>query len=412
VTGSTEVTATKPGAEGADRDIRPYRIQVPEADLDDLRGRLARTRWPDELPGIGWDDGVPLGYLKELVDYWRTSYDWREHEARLNELSQFTTPIDGLDLHFVHVRSPEPDALPLIVTHGWPGSIAEFTEIIGPLADPLAHGGDPGDAFHVVAPSIPGFGFSGRPREPGWNLDRITAAFAGLMERLGYRRYGAHGGDFGSLVSPELGRLQPDHVVGVHVNGFLTSPTRDPAQLGALTEEERERLETFRRLRRDRRGYALIQATRPQTLAYALTDSPVGQLAWIVEKFREWSDSAQVPEDAVDRDQMLTNVTLYWLTATAGSSGRLYKETADLSRANEPSTVPTGVAVFPGEPAALAIRRLAERTHDIVHWSEFDRGGHFPAMEVPDLLVGDLRKFFRRFRADVRIDLGKGGRSQ
>jgi pimeloyl-ACP methyl ester carboxylesterase len=325
-------------------------------------------------------------------------YDWRAHEARLNELPQFTTAIDGLNLHFVHARSPEPDALPLIITHGWPGSIVEFTEIIGPLADPRTHGGDPGDAFHVVAPSIPGFGFSGRPRQPGWNLDRITAAFAELMERLGYRRYGAHGGDFGSLASPELGRRYPDRLIGVHVNGFLTLPTRDPVRLAALSEAERERLEASRRFRREQRGYAVIQATRPQTLAYALNDSPVGQLAWIVEKFKEWSDSAQIPEDAVDRDQMLTNVTLYWLTATAGSSGRLYKETADLSGANESSTVPTGVAVFPGEPAALAIRRLVDHTHNIVHWSEFDRGGHFPAMEVPDLLADDLREFFRRLR--------------
>jgi pimeloyl-ACP methyl ester carboxylesterase len=390
--------ASAPRLEGAGTDIKPFRIQVAEADLEDLRDRLARTRWPGELPGVGWDDGVPLAYLKELVEYWRTSYDWRTHEARLNELPQFTTAIDGLDLHFLHVRSPEPDALPLIITHGWPGSIVELTEIIGPLAHPRAHGGDPGDAFHVVAPSIPGFGFSGRPREPGWNLDRITAAFAELMERLGYERYGAHGGDFGSLLSPELGRLYPDHVVGVHVNGFLGGNVRDAAELAALTEAERGRLEALKRQRRDQRGYAVIQATRPRTLAYALTDSPVGQLAWIVEKFKEWTDSTGRPEDAVDRDQMLTNVTLYWLTGTAGSSARLYKETAtDLGRAREPSAVPTGVAVFPGE-LGLSVRRFAERTHNIVHWSELDRGGHFPAMEVPDLLVDDLREFFRRFR--------------
>jgi epoxide hydrolase len=376
-------------------DIRPFRIQVPETDLDDLRTRLARTRWPEALPGVGWDDGVPVAYLKELVEYWRTDYDWREHETRLNEIPQFTTPVDGLDLHFLHMRSPEPDALPLLIAHGWPGSIVEFLEIVGPLADPRAHGGDPADAFHVVAPSIPGFGFSGRPREPGWNVRRITEAFAELMGRLGYRRYGAHGGDFGTLVSPELGRLYPDRVVGVHVNGFLTAPTTD--QLADLNESERQRLEAHRRLRRDDRGYAVVQATRPQTLAYALTDSPVGQLAWIVEKFRAWTDSGERPEDAVDRDQLLTNVTLYWLTETAGSSARLYKETADLSRANEPTTVPTGVAVFPREPL-LTVPRFAERAHNIVHWSEFDRGGHFPAMEVPDLLVDDLRKFFRHFR--------------
>jgi len=401
-------------------EIRPFRIEVSEADLDDLRERLARTRWPEELPGAGWDDGVPLAYLKELAEYWRTAYDWREHEARLNELAQFTTTIDGQEVHFLHVRSPERDALPLIITHGWPGSIVEFTEIVGPLTDPRAHGGDPADAFDVVAPSIPGFGFSGRPRETGWNLDRITAAFAELMDRLGYERYGAHGGDFGSLLSPELGRLHPDRVVGVHVNGFLALPTRDPEQLAALTEAERERVEALRRLRRKLRGYAVTQATRPQSLAYGLTDSPVGQLAWIVEAFKALTDTAGVLEDAVDRDHLLTNVTVYWLTATAGSSARLYKETVndlretvnDHGRANEPSTVPTGAAVFPGDASSLRVRRLVERTHDIVHWSEFDRGGHFPAMEVPDLLVGDLRKFFRRVRTDARMDLDKELRSR
>jgi epoxide hydrolase len=294
--------------------------------------------------------------------------------------------------------------VPLLLTHGWPGSIVEFTKLIAPLTDPRAHGGDPADAFHVVAPSIPGFGFSTPIRETGWNLQRITRAFAALMGRLGYARYGAHGGDFGALLSPELGRQYPDRVLGVHVTGFLTLPPRDPAQLEELTDTERARVEAFEWFRRHQRGYALIQATRPQTLAYGLTDSPVGQLAWIVEKFKDWTDSREHPEDAVDRDQLLTNVTLYWLTGTAGSSARLFKETAgDLARANEPSTVPTGVAVFPRE-VSLAVRRLAERTHNIVHWSEFAGGGHFPAMEVPDLLVDDLRAFFRRLRrGDVHL---------
>ena len=389
-------TATAPPAEGHDCDIRPFRIEVPERDLDDLRERLARTRWPDQLLGLGWDDGVPLGYLRELAEYWRTAYDWRKHETCLNELPQFTTEIDGTTVHFVHARSPEPDALPLLITHGWPGSIVELAEIIGPLSDPRVHGGNPADAFHVVAPSIPGFAFSGPTPDTGWGLRRITEAFAVLMDRLGYERYGSHGGDFGVLLSLELGRLHPGRVVGVHVSGFPTRPTRDPAELAELSEEERQRLEAFTRFWRDGRGYAAIQATRPQTPAYALTDSPVGQLAWIVEKFKEWTDSSERPEDAVDRDQLLTNVTVYWLTRTAGSSARLYKETAtELARSNEPSTVPTGVAVFPGEPF-LPIRRLVERAHDVVHWSELDRGGHFPAMEVPDLLVGDLREFFRR----------------
>lgn len=389
-------TMARPGRAGAD--IRPFRIQIPEADLEDLQARLARTRWPDELPGVGWGYGVPLGYLRELAGYWRTSYDWREHEARLNEFPQSTTAIDGQDLHYLHVRSPEPGALPLILTHGWPSSIVDFMQIIGPLADPRAHGEDPADAFHVVAPSIPGFGFSGPTRDTGWNLHRITNAFAVLMRRLGYERYGAHGGDFGALVSPELGRLDPDRVVGVHTNGLFMPPPRDPAELATLTDSDKARLEAYKRYWRDRHWYAAVQATRPQTLAYALTDSPVGQLAWFVQLFKELTDSSSVPDDAVNRDQLLTNVTVYWLTGTAGSSSRLFKETArDPAGANQPSAVPTGVAVFPRDPL-LALRPLAERTHNIVHWSEFDHGGHFPAMEVPDLLVRDLREFFRQFR--------------
>lgn len=379
-------------------EIQPFRIDIPQDDLDDLRDRLGRIRWPDELPGVGWDYGIPLGYLKELAAYWRDSYDWRKQEARLNEFSQFTTTIDRQNIHFIHVRSPERTALPLILSDGWPGSVVEFTEIIGPLTDPRAHGGDPADAFHVVAPSIPGFGFSGPTRKPGWNLQRITAAYGVLMEPLGYERYGAHGSDFGSLLAPELGRLHPDRVVGVHVNGLLALPPKDGPELNGLTEEDRARLDETRRFRREQRGYALIQATRPQTLAYGLTDSPIGLLAWIVEKFKEWTDSSTVPEEAVDRDQMLTNVMLYWLTGTTGSSSRLFKETArDLLRANEPSEVPTGVAVFPRD-VLLPVRRVAERIHNIVHWSEFDRGGHFAAMEVPELVIGDLRRFFRRIR--------------
>ena len=360
-------TAATPRPGGAGAEIRPYRIHVAEADLDDLRERLARTRWPDELPGVGWGYGVPLDYLRELVDYWRTSYDWREQEARLNEFPQFTTAIDGQELHFLHVRSAEPEALPLILTYGWPSSIVDFIKIIGPLVDPRAQGEDPADAFHVVVPSLPGFGFSGPTRDTGWNLQRITRAFAVLMSRLGYERYGAHGGDFGSLLSPELGRLDPDRIVGVHTNGLFISPPSDPAELAALTADERARLEAYKRFWRDRHWYASVQATRPQTLAYALSDSPVGLLAWFVQLFKELTDSSDVLDDVVDRDQFLTNVTVYWLTGTAGSSARLFKETArDPAGTNEPSAVPTGVAVFPRDPL-LALRPLAERTHNIVH---------------------------------------------
>ena len=388
------MTTTHP----SDTTIRPFRIDVPQADLDDLRDRLRRTRWPDELPGVGWSRGVPLGYLKELAGYWADGYDWRKQEARLNELPQFTTTIDGANVHFLHVRSPQPHALPLLLTHGWPGSIVEFLDVIGPLTDPRAHGGDPADAFHLVIPSIPGYGLSGPTREPGWTTGRVARAWAELMARLGYQRYGAQGGDWGAFVSPELGRVDPDRVIGVHVNaatlGFIPFGPVDPDELATFTDAEKQRLERLNTSTAGPgNGYFEVQATRPQTLAYALTDSPVGQLAWIVEKFKEWTHAAEVPEDAVDRDQLLTNVMLYWLTGTANSSARLYYENLHAGfAAPQPVTVPTGVAVFAED---YAIRRYGERGHNIVQWTEFDRGGHFAAMEAPDLLVGDVRSFFR-----------------
>jgi pimeloyl-ACP methyl ester carboxylesterase len=381
--------------------IQPFTIDIPQAALDDLRDRLARTRWPDELPGVGWSYGVSLGYLKELAEYWRTSYDWRKWEARLNELPQFTTEIDSQNIHFLHVRSPEPDALPLLLTHGWPGSIVEFLEIIGPLSNPRAHGGDPADAFHLVIPSIPGFGFSGPTRKTGWTTDHTAKAWAELMNRLGYAHYGAHGGDWGAFVAPKLGRIAPNHVIGVHVNaatvGFIPYGEVPPDELASFTNAEKGRLERLGHFMSEGNGYFQIQATRPQTLAYGLSDSPVGQLAWIVDKFKEWTyPSAELPEVAVDRDHMLTNVMLYWLTGTAGSSARLYYENMHSGAWGEaPSTTPTGVAVFAED---VAIRRYAEQGNNIVHWSNFERGGHFAAMEAPDLLVGDMRTFFRRFR--------------
>lgn len=388
--------------------LRPFRLAVPQDDLDDLHQRLDRTRWPDELPGVGWAYGVPRDYLRELVRYWRHDYDWRAAEARLNAWPQFTTEIDGARLHFAHIRSPEADATPLIITHGWPGSIVEFTDIVGPLTDPRAHGGDPADAFHLVLPSIPGFGLSGPTRDTGWEFTRVAAAFATLMEHLGYRRYGAQGGDWGGAVSRELGRAHPDRLIGVHLNLLPgSSATTEPTagELAALSPEERERtLASWRRgqdWNREEGGYAAIQATRPQTLAYALTDSPVGQLAWIAEKFRQWTDSGDRPEDAVDRDLLLTDVMLYWLTGTAGSSARIYYERAHADywgRPPEPSVAPTALAVFP-EENFVPLRHVAERTDRIVRWTEFDRGGHFAAMEEPDLLVADVRAFFRALRA-------------
>lgn len=380
-------------------EIRPFRIDIPQADLDDLRDRLSRTRWPEMLEGVGWSYGAPLDYVKELAEYWRTKYDWRKQEARLNEWPQFTTTIDGENVHFLHVRSPEPDAIPLLVTHGWPGSVAEFMRIIGPLTDPKAHGGDRSDALHVVAPSIPGFAFSGPTKQTGWHMRRVADAFAQLMAHLGYGRYLAHGGDWGAGISRELGLRDSEHAAGVHLTMLTTVPTAD--DMSQLTPVEEARIARAMQFRQEGTGYFQEQATKPQTLAYGLADSPAGQLAWIAEKFKEWTDSKDRPEDAVDRDEMLTNISIYWFTNTAGSSARIYYETMHAGGAFGPnpetSATPTGVAVFPRE-IAPSIRRIAERTNNIVHWSEFGRGGHFASMEAPEVLVADLRNFARPFR--------------
>ncbi|MEU9255504.1 epoxide hydrolase family protein [Streptomyces sp. NPDC048270] len=381
--------------------LREFRLDVPQGELDDLGERLGRVRWPDELPGVGWAYGYPLGELRELVEYWRVEYDWRAAEARLNRWPQFTTVIDGARVHFAHLRSPEPGARPLLMTHGWPGSFVEFQRVAGPLTDPRAHGGDPADAFHLVLPSIPGFGLSGPTTEPGWEFKRVARAFGVLMERLGYEAYGVQGGDWGAAISRELGRIRPRNVVGVHLNllpGGGATEAPGAAELAALSPAERERAlaswERYRVWARERQGYADIQATRPQTLAYGLNDSPVGLLAWIGEKFAEWSD----PRCPVDRDQMLTNVALYWLTGTAGSAARIYYERAHADYFGQPpevSRTPTALADFPRDNF-IPLRHIAARTDNIVRWTSYDRGGHFPAMEVPELLVGDVRAFFRQ----------------
>jgi epoxide hydrolase len=381
--------------------MNPFRIDIPQVDLDDLRSRLDRTRWPHELPDVDWDRGVPVAYLSEMAEYWRSIYDWRAAEAKLNQFPQFTTKVDGANVHFLHVRSPEPNAVPLILTHGWPGSVAEFLHVIGPLSDPASHGADPNDAFHLVIPSVPGFGFSGPVSEKGWDIVRVARAWAELMRRLGYDKYLAQGGDLGAFVSLVLAGVDHEHVGGAHVNTFITPPSGDPAELEGLSEADQVRLAQMAEFISERSGYMRIHATRPQTLSYAFTDSPVGQLAWIAEKFMEWTDSDKVPEDAVDRDLLLTNVMIYWLTGTAGSSAQIYYEsapflpTAPVTPSLPPVPVPLGVAVFPRD-FILPIRRLAERSFpNIVHWSEFDRGGHFAAMEEPDLFVDDLRAFAR-----------------
>ncbi|MGC7099589.1 epoxide hydrolase family protein [Amycolatopsis lurida] len=380
--------------------MKPFRIEVPQSDLDDLHERLDRSRWPAEIPGTGWAYGIPGDHVRELARYWRHEYDWRAAEAELNRWPQYTTEIDGATVHFAHLRSPEPDATPLIVTHGWPGSIVEFLDVAGPLTDPRAHGGDPADAFHLVLPTIPGFTLSGPTREPGWEYLRVAAAWGELMERLGYHRYGTQGGDWGSAISRELGRLRPENVIGVHLNLIPGSAqSTEPTETELAGEDGERVLDSWERNKiwmRERQGYADIQSTRPQTLAYGLTDSPVGQLAWIAEKFAEWAD----PRSEVDRDHLLTNVMLYWLTGTAGSSARIYYERAHADyqvRQPAPSATPTALAVFPHENF-LPVRRIAERTNNIVRWTEYDRGGHFAAVEVPDLLVGDIRAFFQELR--------------
>lgn len=377
--------------------ISPFRIEIPQADLDDLYDRLRRTRWPDEPAGIDWDYGVPVSYLRELADYWRTGYDWRAAEARLNAIPQFMTEIDGQPIHFLHVRSTEPNALPLLMTQGWGGSIVEFLDLIGPLSDPRAHGGDPADAFHLIIPSPPGFGFSGPTGETGWTVARVAKAWAELMGRLGYERYVAHGGDFGAMVIRELGLVAPEHLVALHVT-LILSATATPENADPSIEEERRSLEAAARYEYEVSGYAAIQTTRPQLIAYGLTDSPVFLLAWLADLFKNWTDALEVPEDAVDRDALLTNVMIYWLTGTAGSSVRYYKEGVETWGEPEPPlTVPTAVAVFPYDNF-IPVRRLAEQNHSIVRWTEFERGGHFPGMEEPDLLIGDLRDTFRAFR--------------
>ncbi len=394
--------------------IRPFRIDIPQVDLDDLYQRLHRTRWPDEVPGAGWTRGVPLGYLKELAAYWADGFDWRKQEARLNELPQFVTSIDGQDVHFLHVRSPEPSARPLLVIHGWPSSPVEFLKVIEPLTDPAAHGGDPGDAFHLVIPSLPGYGFSTPVRGAGWgNLFRVAGAWAELMGRLGYARYAVQGTDVGAGVAGMLAMVDPGRVAGVHLTGTTAGMAfGPPLALDGLSEVDRARAERFNAYQSDQLGYLHIQATRPQTLAYALNDSPAGQLAWIVEKFHDWTDpAAELPTDAVDRDQLLTGVSVFWFTGSGASSAhatyegmQAWREMA-AQQAEEPGAhaeppggerpgPPTAVAVF---AADTTIRALLDPANTM-HWSEFDRGGHFPAMEAPDLLVEDLRAFFRGLR--------------
>ncbi|RSD25801.1 epoxide hydrolase family protein [Amycolatopsis eburnea] len=377
--------------------ITPFRIDVPQAALDDLRTRLANTRWPDQPSGAGWRLGAPVDYVRELAEYWRTGFDWRAQEARLNAFPQFTTTIDGTNVHFLHVVSPEPAATPVLLTHGWPGSIVEFLDVIGPLTDPRAYGGDPASALTVVVPSIPGYGFSGPTPTPDWGPDRVARAFASLMTSLGYERFGAHGGDWGAIISRELAVQFPERVLGIHVTMLASAVVRTPADLDGLSDQAlgKRSLEKGQAFSASGTGYAMIQATKPQTLAYGLHDSPAGQLAWIAEKFRSFSNTTV---DLIDRDDLLADVSIYWFTETANSSARLYAALTGGWGAPPPvNTVPTAVAVFPDD-IGLPIRELAERTDKIVRWTEFPRGGHFAGLEEPDALIGDVRAFFSSLR--------------
>ncbi len=382
-----------------DAEIRPFRVEVADEQLADLRDRLRRTRWPERETVDDWSQGMPLSYTKELCGYWADGYDWRRTEERLNALPQFRTEVGGLDIHFLHLRSPHDRALPLVITHGWPGSIVEFLKVVGPLTDPVAYGGDPADAFDVICPSLPGFGFSGKPQAPGWGVERTAAAWSQLMARLGYDRYGAQGGDWGSAVTTELGRSDPGHLAGIHLNMPVVPPKA--LVLDGVTDAEQAALVSMAHYRRWESGYSKEQSTRPQTVGYGLVDSPVGQCAWIVEKFRAWTDCDGHPENVLTRDELLDNVMLYWLPATGASSARLYWESfersVDESQA-EPIVVPTGCSIFPRELVRISRRWAEQRFSDLRYWNELDRGGHFAAFEQPDRFVEEIRSFFRLVR--------------
>jgi pimeloyl-ACP methyl ester carboxylesterase len=377
--------------------IERFEVRVEDSVLEDLRSRLARTRFPDQIDGTGWEYGIPVDYLRELVAYWQNGYDWRAAEARLNQFAHFRTTIDGQSIHFIHARSPRADALPVLITHGWPGSVVEFLDVIPRLTDPEAHGGEAADAFHVVAPSLPGYGFSEPTRTRGWDPWRIARAFVELMARLDYARYGAQGGDWGAQVATRIGALDADHCAAIHLNMPIANR---PDQETPLSDDEKTDLAGLANFRREESGYAQEQGTKPQTLGVALNDSPAGLLAWIVEKFRTWSDCGGRPENAFTRDQLLTNVMTYWVTQTITSSVRLYWElqhTSSEQGAPEFVGVPTGIARYPMEPLRLP-RSWVERRYNVTYWADMPRGGHFAAMEQPALFVDDLRKFFRTVR--------------
>jgi pimeloyl-ACP methyl ester carboxylesterase len=378
--------------------IVPFKIAVPDDVLRDLDARLARTRLPDAIPGAGWDYGTDLAYLTELIAYWRTRFDWRAQERRLNELSHFKTTIDRIDIHFIHQRSSHANAMPLVLTHGWPGSIVEFTKIIGPLTDPTRYGGRADDAFHVVALSLPGFGFSARPRERGYSPAKMASIIAALMARLGYERYGLQGGDWGGIINRVVALQDAKHVAGLHLN-FCTAgaPQGVPDPNAGVPAAELQRMQQRQAYMATERGYSEIQGTKPQTLGYALNDSPAGLAAWIVEKFRAWCDCGGNVEKKFTKDELLTNVMIYWATETAASSARIYYENRVAGGVQGRVEVPTACALFPYE-ISVPPRRWVEARYNLTRWTEMPRGGHFAALEEPELLVDDVRAFFRTVR--------------
>ncbi|MGI9326569.1 MAG: epoxide hydrolase family protein [Pseudomonadales bacterium] len=377
--------------------VTPFTIDIPESQLEDLRSRLERVRWPEAEPVDDWTQGIPLAYMKEIVDYWRTQYDWRKIESQLNSYPQFTTELDGVDIHFLHVRSPEPNAMPLILTHGWPGSILEFMKVIGPLTDPAAHGGDAADAFHLVCPALPGFGFSGKPQVTGWGVEKIAAEWANLMARLGYDRYVAQGGDWGSMVTTLIAVQDPEHCAAMHTNMPIATP--DPATMDDLTELEQSALAGMKFYQDWDSGYSKQQSTRPQTIGYGLVDSPTGQAAWIIEKFYQWMDCDGHPENILTRDELLDNVMMYWLTGTGASSARLYWESFGGASGLGDVTVPAGISIFPKEIFRCSRRWAEGRFKQIIHWNELKKGGHFAAAEQPALYLEEVRNCFRGVRA-------------
>ena len=375
--------------------IEPFRIEASDDALDDLRRRLRATRWPDRETVDDWSQGIPLSYVQEVCAYWADKYDWRAREARLNRFPQFRTRIDGLGIHFLHVRSPHEGALPLVISHGWPGSIVEFHKVIEPLADPTAHGGDAADAFHVVCPSLPGYGFSDKPAKAGWKVERIARAWSELLARLGYARYGAQGGDWGAVVTTAIGQQDPEHCAGIHLNMPITVP--DPDTMNDLTESEKGALASIQHYDRWDSGYSKQQSTRPQTLGYGLVDSPAGQLAGILEKVWSWMDCDGHPENVLTRDERLDNAMLYWLPATGASSARLYWESFG-NPSLDPVEVPTGCSIFPKEIFRTSRRWAEKRFRRLVHFRELPRGGHFAAFEQPETFLREVRETFRGIR--------------